>query len=427
MRVIREKLKERHKSKEPIRVAVVGSGWFGGGLIREICHYPGIECSLIVNRTMEKAVQELKNAEILSSDIIEVKSLRDYENSFNKGKYIVSDNFDILRELKRVDVVFEATGNIELGAKIALEVLSQKIHFITANIEMDATVGFAIDDIAKKNNVVYSVTDGDQPGVLSKMIAETQMYGFKTVVAGSCKGFLDVYQNPADVMPWVRSGHNPKMIAAFADGTKQSLEMTVLANGNDLVPDIRGMHGIKTSKKTIVDDYLKVITKEGIVDYAMGFKDINEGAGVFVIGKRDDKFTKEDFKYLKKGKGPYYLFFRDHHLCYFEAIKSIAEAFLFGVSTLEHRKKTTDCLAVAKKDLSFGERLDGIGGFSVYGLVDTAKNLREENLLPIGLSEYAIVTKKINKDTPITYDRVDFLKENIVLKLRRQEDFISNK
>ena len=127
---------------------------------------------------------------------------------------------------------------------------------------------------------------------------------------------------------------------------------------------------------------------------------------------------------MKKGDGPYYLFFRDHHLCYFEAPLSIYDVVLNGKATIAGKSKSADVLAVAKRDLPSGTSLDGIGGYDVYGVIDTANQVKEENLLPMGLVEYAQLTENVQKGTPISYDMVEFPEENLVIELRRQQDIL---
>jgi predicted homoserine dehydrogenase-like protein len=418
----------RKKSKKGlIKVAVVGAGWFGSGLVREIYRWPGIIPRLVIDKAVDKAALALIKSGVLKNEIIQVSSPQEYNSLPLNGHYVVSDNTEIIRYLKGIDVIYEATGDIELGAKTALWAIEQGIHFITVNAEMDGTVGYILSRFAKQKNIVYSNSDGDQPGVLATMINEIKLLGFDIVVAGNCKGFIDYHKTPADIKDWVREGHNPRRVTSFTDGTKQSLELTVLANASGLVPDKRGMHGPITSKEKLVDDFVKIISREGIVDYVMGINGINQGAGVFVVAKRDDKIVLKDMDYLKKGNGPYYLFFRDHHLCYFEAPKSIADAVLFNIPTIDPKSKVADTFAVAKRDLKRGEKLDGIGGYMVYGLIDRAEIIREQNLLPIGLSEHAILTRNVDRDIPISYDMVDFPKDNMVLELRKQEDNITKR
>ena len=43
MRILRETLLKRQKQNELINVAIVGSGWFGSGLIQELHRWPAME------------------------------------------------------------------------------------------------------------------------------------------------------------------------------------------------------------------------------------------------------------------------------------------------------------------------------------------------------------------------------------------------
>jgi len=62
---------------------------------------------------------------------------------------------------------------------------------------------------------------------------------------------------------------------------------------------------------------------------------------------------------------------------------------------------------VAKRDLKAGERLDGIGGFCTYGLIDNAESARGMRALPIGLSEGCVLKRNLSKDAVISFDDVD--------------------
>ena len=98
---------------------------------------------------------------------------------------------------------------------------------------------------------------------------------------------------------------------------------------------------------------------------------------------------------------------------------------MFNIATIAPKGRFADVLTVAKKDLKAGQKLDGIGGYTVYGLIDRSEVVREQNLLPLGLSEYTQLTCDVKIDEPITYDMVDFPRENVVLQLRRQQDSLS--
>ena len=79
----------------------------------------------------------------------------------------------------------------------------------------------------------------------------------------------------------------------------------------------------------------------------------------------------------------------------------------------------SEVVAMAKKDLSPGEELDCIGGFTAYGLVDTAENAA--GLLPIGLVQYAKVTGNMSQDDAISLDNVELDESVEVVKLWRAQ------
>jgi predicted homoserine dehydrogenase-like protein len=62
-------------------------------------------------------------------------------------------------------------------------------------------------------------------------------------------------------------------------------------------------------------------------------------------------------------------------------------------------------------------QLDGEGGFCVYGMVERARIAREQNLVPIGLTGGAEVTREIPEDGLITFDNVQ-IRDSFALQLR---------
>ena len=60
-----------------------------------------------------------------------------------------------------------------------------------------------------------------------------------------------------------------------------------------------------------------------------------------------------------------------------------------------------------------GERLDGIGGFSAYGLIDNHSTARAENALPIAMSEDCVLVRDVRKDAVIGFDDVRMPEERL--------------
>jgi len=71
--------------------------------------------------------------------------------------------------------------------------------------------------------------------------------------------------------------------------------------------------------------------------------------------------------------------------------------------------------------LKAGERLDGIGGFCTYGLIDNAKDARALAALPIGLSEGCTLLRDVSKDDLISIDDVESPRGRLAENLWREQ------
>ena len=70
MILIDRALAQREADGNPIGVALVGAGFMGRGLINQIVNsVPGMQISVVVNRTLEKAERALQEAGITDADI----------------------------------------------------------------------------------------------------------------------------------------------------------------------------------------------------------------------------------------------------------------------------------------------------------------------------------------------------------------------
>jgi predicted homoserine dehydrogenase-like protein len=83
-------------------------------------------------------------------------------------------------------------------------------------------------------------------------------------------------------------------------------------------------------------------------------------------------------------------------------------------------------MAVAKRDLNVGERLDDFGGYTFYGVMDRAEEARRLNALPVGLAIEAQVVRPVKKGQVITWQDVALKEESTLVKLRRQQDAARN-
>jgi predicted homoserine dehydrogenase-like protein len=417
-------LTRRERLGHPVRIAIVGTGFFGGGLVRRIAKIPGLVTAVAANRTLERAIAALQSAGVARASIRVCDDPEAAQAALDSGLSVATSVLDLPARVPGVDVVMEATGDVLVGTRIALASIEGGKHIVAANPETQATVGPYLHVLAERAGVVYSDVDGDEPGILKGLIDYCVGLGFDPVLAGNCKGVLKRYATPEtqaafaaahDLKPWIAT--------AAADGTKLNFELATIANATGLVPAVRGMTGVQTTLDTLVEDFgraglLDLAGPGPIVDYSFGIPN-----GVFVVVREDDPAVRREMRYLKMGDGPFYLFHHPRVMVHYEAPLSAAWAALHGAATVAPRgAPVAEVAAFAKRDLEAGQRLDGIGGFDCYGLIVKRTEARREGLLPVGLASFARLTRPIAKDQPIPREAVAFEEENIVLDLHRRQE-----
>jgi predicted homoserine dehydrogenase-like protein len=140
------------------------------------------------------------------------------------------------------------------------------------------------------------------------------------------------------------------------------------------------------------------------------------------MGYNDHPIKKKYMSYFKFGEGPLYMFYTPYHLPHMQLPHSVARAVLFNDATLAPiGAPVCDTMAVAKRDLKAGERLDGMGGFTCYGLVDSYDSCRRGDYLPMALSVDCQLKRDIAKDQPISYRDVELPVGRLCDKLRAEQ------
>src|SRR5262249_61452539 len=92
--------------------------------------------------------------------------------------------------------------------------------------------------------------------------------------------------------------------------------------------------------------------------------------------------------YYKIGGGPFYVFYTPFHLPHLQIASTIGRAVIHRDATVAPiGGPVCEVVTVAKRDLKAGERLDGVGGFCTYGLIDNSPAARAATALPIAPSD----------------------------------------
>jgi predicted homoserine dehydrogenase-like protein len=421
MIIVDTALARRLEQSNPVRVAMVGAGYMARGIALQILTaMPGMRLVAISNRTTTQAERAYRDAGV--AEFERVSTVAALEQAIARGRYAVTDDPTLLCQAGAVEAVIETTGDVEFGARVALEAIENGKHVVLMNAEVDASVGPILKVHADRAGVVYTYTDGDEPGVAMNLFRFVDSMGYRPVLMGQIKGFLNRYRNPETQREFAeRHKQKAAMVASFADGSKLALESAIMGNAAGFVPAVRGMHGHACAHvkelltKFGVDDF----KNGGLVDFVLGAE---PHTGAFVMAYNDHPIKKQYMSYFKFGDGPLYMFYTPYHLPHMQLPHSVARAVLFRDPTLTPRgAPVCDTIAVAKRDLRAGETLDGMGGFTCYGLIDTYENCRCGDYLPMALSVDCRLKHDIAKDQPISYRDVELPAGRLCDRLRAEQ------
>lgn len=426
MIIVDEALRRRHEQNTPIRVGMVGAGFMGRGIALQIAKYTrGMRVVAISSRDQSGARRAYSEAGISDPQI--ANSTSELDAMVESGGHVITTDPYLLCESTAIDAIVEVTGNVEFAANVVLSAIQHRKHVVMMNAELDATLGCILKVYADRAGVVLTNVDGDQPGVIMNLYRFVKGIGVRPVLCGNIKGLHDPYRNPTTQASFAQKWRqSPYMVTSFADGSKISFEQAIVANATGMRVAKRGMFGptVETGRPiqeaTEIYDIEALLEADGIVDYVVGAA---PSPGVFVLGTIDEPHQQHYLNLYKLGTGPLYCFYTPYHLCHFEVPNTIARAVLFRDATIAPiGPPRVEVVATAKTDLPVGKELDGIGGYTAYGLCENSPTATCEGLLPLGLADGCRVVRPLKKDTVIRYDDVELPQGRRGDVLRAEQD-----
>lgn len=401
-------LAERAVQGDPVRVAIAGCGFMGRGLVNQVVNsVPGMTLAAIAARNPDNAFKALIDAGV--GDAIAAEGAPALKQAIRQGVTAVTEDFRAITQTDGIDVVIDVTGAVEFGCHLALDCFAGGKHLVLMNAELDATVGAELGRLADAAGVVLTGSGGDQPGAQMNLIRFGRSIGITPLVSGNIKGLHDPYRNPTTQERFARRwGQDPSMATRFADGTKISVEQSIVANATGMSVHKRGMlgrsHGGHVDQLTQCYDIDELRALGGAVDYVVHAK---PNPGIYCFGTQEDPKQQHYLELYQLGTGPLYSFYTPYRLCHFEVPMTAARAALMGDATVRAlRTRHVEAVTTAKIDLKAGTALDRLGGFHYYGEAEKAHIARAERLLPIGAAEGCRLIRDVPKDATLTYDDV---------------------
>lgn len=370
------------------KIGIMGSGFIAQGLVRTLNYHPELELSGILTRRTSAARDGAPFSEYFTHSLDEL--------------------------IAQSDLIVECTGDVVATTERVKQVMDAGLPVVTMNSEFHVTTGSWFVDKG-----YISEAEGDQPGSLAALHEEAVGMGFKPLVYGNSKGYLNLNPKPEDMAYWAeKQGISVKQTTAFTDGTKVQIEQAFAANGLGATIVQQGLLGPKTETwqeaAELLADKAKTIGAP-VSDYIISS---GRPPAVFMVAEHDAAEVGP-LQYFKLGPGPLYLLPRDYHLCFFEIPRMIYRALEKKPPLLTNsRLPEISVGAIAKRPLQAGTPIPyAIGSFDMRGEALLVKDNRGH--VPIGILENAVVKSALEPGQLITWDDVD-IPESFALEICRE-------
>ena len=426
---LEKKINELIDNKKTVNVTLIGAGKFGSMFLSQAPYTKGLNVFTICDLNIDKAKKACCEVGWSEDQINNIIFTEDFEKAINDDE---------------VDVVVEATGHPSSGIKHARTCFKYGKHVIMVNVEADVLAGPSLSAEANSAEVVFSMAYGDQPSLTLEIIEWARASGFKVTAAGKGTKYLPEYHYSTPKTVWdhygltsdeaEKAGMNSKMFNSFLDGTKSSLEMSAIANASGLnVPNTGllfppcGMDDLASllkekNKGGILEKNEQVEVVSSLErDGRPVFKDLRWG--VYAVLQAPNDYAASCFKQYGMNtdqSGEFSAMYKPFHLIGMELNTSIFSAALLKLPTGQTKYFKGDVVSVSKRNLKKGEKLDGEGGFTVWGKLIPASTSLNLQALPIGLANAMYLKNEIDKDKIITWNDVEFDSNNEIIRYRHQ-------
>lgn len=430
---------KREASGNPVRVGIIGAGKFATMFMSQILRTPGMQLSVVCDLDVERAITNLKIAGFMPDQIVAKRV-----DQVTGSSVFVTTVLDDVLDAERIDVVIESTGDAVAGAIHAYRSIDRGIDIVMVNVEADVLVGPLLAQKARDQGVVYSLAYGDQPALIVEQVDTVRAMGLTVVCAGKGTKYLPGYHQSTPDTVWdyyglsraeaKQGGMNSKMFNSFLDGTKSAIEMTAVANATGLQPPRAGL-GFPPCSVDELASILKsqaeggMLEKNGMVEVISSLNRDGTAVerdlrwGVFVVFEAGTDYVKrcfQEYGLVTDSSGKYAALYRPYHLIGLELGISVASVALRREPTGTSLQFAADVAAVAKRDLSVGDRLDGEGGATVWGKILPAADSLSLQTVPIGLASGIEMACPVNAGETITWNDVSITAQNQAHDLRRE-------
>jgi predicted homoserine dehydrogenase-like protein len=447
-------------AQRPVETCVVGSGGFGRSFLAQGMRVPLMHARIAVDVDASIAAAGFGDLGVPATDVAVCDTPDQARRAWDDGKFIAAADLGVVVDLP-IDVVVEATGNPEAGARHSRMAIDSGRHLALVSKEVDSVVGPILAHLAQQRGRVVTPVDGDQPSLLIGLITWAQVLGFDIVAAGKSSEYDFVYDEAAATM--TSNGRTiamPDFVPHRALGTRavadlaharakacaalpqravpDLCELLVVANATGFLPDRADLHA-PIARVPEVPSFFGLATEGGLLARARTLDvfhclrrpdEASFAGGVYVVVRCEDRETWDLLAakgHVISRDGQRAMVYLPRHLLGLEAATSVLDAAIHGRSSgAPAPRPELDLVARATRRLPAGTLL-AMGGHH-HSIDGTAAELQPAKPLGAGVPVpfYLAANRRLVRDVAagaaIAFDDIDIDPASALLALRRQQD-----
>ena len=440
------------------KAGIIGTGHFATAVVTQSVSISRLHIPIVADTNLKAGVNAFQQAGIANEEIAICESTTEVKQAWENNKRIVVPDASLMMDLP-IDIVVEATGIPEAGARHSLEAIEHGKHLAMVSKDVDIVIGPILKHLADKAGVVYTQVDGDQHGLLVQLVEWARELGLEVISAGKFLEFDLIFDPESNRIGWGQTSihiessqsscfepfkgkalagrYRTRREALGSLGTHKGydvVEMALAANVASLQPDTPALHGPAIRVNEIADllcDKARggILNSIGVVDCVSCLRypfEAAMGGGVFAVVDASTDYSRQIMH--TKGLPPNSfgnagLIFRPYHLCGVETATSLLSAVLLKQPTSgKDLSPKYDVAAKTRIDLKKGDPVGSDKSPELQAMMLPFSGSNENTPIPLHLARGNALAQDKPAGSMITYKDVQTPESSVLWDLRRQQD-----
>ena len=444
-----------------VRTGLIGTGAFGHSFLFQAQRAPNLQVIAVCDQDVAAAHSACLDSGMAPADLAVCTTAAAARAALEAGKTVVTDDGLLLAELP-LDVVVEATGVPEAGARHGLAAIEQGKHVVMVSKETASVVGPILAAKAKRAGLVYTTGDGDQPSMCIGLLTWAETIGLEVICAGKATEADFVYDMdagtvtngrhtvpvaqgevwklwslPASGLPDRVQARSQALAALPQGGVPEYTEMAIVMNDTGYGHDGPMLHAPIVRLQEIAELLRPVHTggilrQTRVIDVVTCLRRTDEpgmGGGVFIVVRCHDRATWNLLRrkgHLLSRDGDYATLYLPYHLLGVETATSVLSAAILGLPTGGGDVRPVVEVGVqATTRLRAGQRLEMNREHAIPGATPVftpPAPVASGAPIPFYMAAGAVLATDVETDTLLTYAMVQEPPDAVLWTLKREQD-----